>query len=359
MKHCLNLAIGVFLILTSLTVQAQESKLDSGQSYRLLDTVKVSTMQTELEQSAAAGYRVRAGLGRNILLLEKAPAPPAHYEYALPDTNEKSLNEAGASGFRLLPQPVGMNKGTSGLFGGFSRGFAGLVMEKQPGSETSYEYKILATTRTSTMEKELAEASQQGYQIVAITKSDPLDTGSGEHMLILEKGSEMPAKTSDLHEDGSADAMVDRYRLLSTTKTSTMQEELDEAAAAGYRVLDASDSELAIALKKAPEGEIPRKYLLLSTGRTSTMQKELNEGARNGFRLLPQTLGAIEKKPMGGLFGSVQTEIFATMEKTPSSNSRYEYILLATKRSSTMEKEVAEASQKGLRSCYPDPQLHR
>src|SRR3954453_5092030 len=73
-----------------------------------------------------------------------------------------------------------------------------------------------------------------------------------------------------------------RYKLLATTRTSTMQKELDEAAAQGYRILvgsPTSSSEMALFLERVATAEDPYKYKLLATSRTGTMQKELNEVA--------------------------------------------------------------------------------
>lgn len=135
-----------------------------------------------------------------------------------------------------------------------------------------------------------------------------------------------------------------RYKLLATTKTSTMQKELDEISAQGYRILvgsPTSSAEMAVFLSLEATTAEPYKYKLLATTRTSTMQKELNELADGGFRLLPRTMIA---KPQ--MFGSV--EIVMIMEKPPRAKKQYEYKLLATSRTSTLQKEVTEAQEAGF-----------
>ena len=82
------------------------------------------------------------------------------------------------------------------------------------------------------------------------------------------------------------------------------------------------------------------KYRLLATARTSTMEKELNEAAQEGFRLLPRTITAKE--------GFVSNEIVTVLEQSPKSNKRYEYKLLATSRTSTLQKEVAQIESDGF-----------
>jgi queuine/archaeosine tRNA-ribosyltransferase len=147
---------------------------------------------------------------------------------------------------------------------------------------------------------------------------------------------------------GAPDSKLDltqRFLLLATTKTSTMQKELSEAAGAGYRILGASPTagtEMVVILEKVATPPQVYEYLLLATTRTSTMQKELSEAAEKGFRLLPQTIIAKEQT-----FGG--TEIVMLLEKPPGAASHYRYLLLATSRTSTMQKEMAQASDGGYK----------
>ena len=135
-----------------------------------------------------------------------------------------------------------------------------------------------------------------------------------------------------------------RYLLLSTVKTSTMQKELDEASAQGFRIISAASScnqsEMVLFLERVTQGPDTYKYKLLATTRTSTMEKELNQAAQEGFRLLPRTITAKE--------GFLSNELVSVLELTPKSSKRYEYRLLATSRTSTLQKEVAQAEGDGF-----------
>ena len=65
-----------------------------------------------------------------------------------------------------------------------------------------------------------------------------------------------------------------RYKLLATARTSTMEKELNEAATHGYRILvgsPTSGNEMAIFLERAGSSVEPYRYKLLATARTSTM----------------------------------------------------------------------------------------
>ncbi|MGE0126918.1 MAG: hypothetical protein AB7U82_02345 [Blastocatellales bacterium] len=134
-----------------------------------------------------------------------------------------------------------------------------------------------------------------------------------------------------------------QYLLLSTNKTSTMQKELDEASALGFRIMvgvsNCGQMEMVLFLERVAEGPNVYKYKMVATNKTSTMDKELNEVAKEGFRLMPQTLMAKEN--------FLTKEIVGVMEKPPRSNKRYEYKLLATSLTGTLQKEVKQAEADG------------
>lgn len=136
-----------------------------------------------------------------------------------------------------------------------------------------------------------------------------------------------------------------RYKLLATTKTSTMEKEVNEAAAQGYRILagsPTSSTEMALFLEHVATGAEPYKYRLLATSRTGTMQKELNEAADGGYRLVPSTIIAKKSAFTGAI------EIVLLVERPPTGQKRYEYKLMATSRTSTLQKEVSEAQAAGF-----------
>lgn len=135
-----------------------------------------------------------------------------------------------------------------------------------------------------------------------------------------------------------------QYKLLATTRTSTMQKEISETAAQGYRIVvgaPTSGSEMALFLSRDGSVDQPFAYKLLATTRTGTMQKEMNELADAGYRLIPSTMIA-KKQFIGGV------EIVMILEKPPIIKKEYEYKLLATTRTSTLQKEVTEAKEAGF-----------
>ena len=75
----------------------------------------------------------------------------------------------------------------------------------------------------------------------------------------------------------------EKYLLLATNRTGTMQDELNEAGARGYRFAGTQGGETAFGGREAvvivaldPAGRRFR-YILLATNRTGTMQSEMNE----------------------------------------------------------------------------------
>ena len=75
----------------------------------------------------------------------------------------------------------------------------------------------------------------------------------------------------------------ERFKLLATSRTGTMEDELNEAGAAGYRFAGTQGGETAfggneVVVIMALDSEGRRfRYILLATSRTGTMQRELNE----------------------------------------------------------------------------------
>ena len=96
----------------------------------------------------------------------------------------------------------------------------------------------------------------------------------------------------------------EKYLLLATNRTGTMQDELNEAGARGYRFAGAQGGETALGGREAvvimvldPDGRRFR-YILLATNRTGTMQREMNEAPPEynfaGMTVFSSTFGGRE-----------------------------------------------------------------
>jgi hypothetical protein len=167
------------------SVRQAPAEIKIGFDYRVLATSKTSTMEKEMNEAAEAGFRFRAVMG----------------------------GETAVGGNEVVT-----------------------IMEKTEESRGRYAYKLLATSRTSTMEKEMQDAAAAGFEYVGQTVFKTA-FGGQEVVCILERAGEPPAQSA-------------QYKLLATTKTSTMQKELSDAGAAGYQVMGMTVGKTAVAGKE-------------------------------------------------------------------------------------------------------------
>jgi hypothetical protein len=167
-----------------------------------------------------------------------------------------------------------------------------LLVLSQTVSFAQTQFKLLATKKTSTMEKELNEAANAGYRYEDVTGGKTVFGGS-EVVVIMSKPTQSEGKGRY------------QYKLLATSKTSTMQKEMQEAGDNGFEfkgqtVLDTfiGGDEVVVILEKDTHAEIKKyEYKLLSTSKTSTMQKELSQAGDAGFKFVGSTVG---KTAFGG-----------------------------------------------------------
>lgn len=146
-------------------------------------------------------------------------------------------------------------------------------------------------------------------------------------------------------------AAQSEFKVLATTKTSTAEKEMNEAAGSGFRFDGVSGgetavggSEVVIVMSKPIDSNFSGRfqYKLLATKRTSTMQKELQEAGNNGFAYRGQTVFA-------SFFGGQEVVVILEKDIRSEVNRRFEYKLLATSKTSTMQKELNQAGAEGYR----------
>ncbi|HIM15268.1 MAG TPA: hypothetical protein EYM31_05845 [Acidobacteria bacterium] len=170
----------------------------------------------------------------------------------------------------------------------------------------AYDYLLLATNRTSTMETEMQEAADQGYVFAGVMGGET-SFGGNEVVVVM--------KRSGTDRNPRYD-----YRLLATNRTSTMQGEMQDAGDAGYvykgqTVFDTTfgGDEAVVILERDKEQRsvTPYEYRLLATKRTSTMQEELSEAGLAGFKFIGVT---VSSTTFGG------DEVVAILKRPVSSN---------------------------------------
>jgi hypothetical protein len=150
-------------------------------------------------------------------------------------------------------------------------------------------YRVLATNKTSTMEKEMNDAAEGGYRFQAVMGGETA-IGGNEVVVVVGRG--------------GANGRFG-YKLLATSRTSTMERELQEAADAGFEYrgqtvfqsMFGGDEVVCILERDKETKPAPVQYKLLATSKTSTLEKELLVAAAAGYELVGMTVG---KTALGG-----------------------------------------------------------
>ena len=152
-------------------------------------------------------------------------------------------------------------------------------------SNQQYEYRLLATSKTSTMQKEMAEAGRAGFRIAGVMGGETAFGGS-EVVVVMSRDRENP-------NEGDY-----QYKHLATSKTSTMKKELQEAGDEGFEYRGQTvfktkfgGQEVVLILERDSNNPSSHQYKLLATSKTSTMQKELSEAGDTGFEFVGFTVG--------------------------------------------------------------------
>ncbi len=260
--------------------------------YKLLATRNVSTIQKELDAAAGEGYEVRglmsAGkffIGTDIVLvLERlAGEKTQRFLYRILMTNsdrenefKESLQRAVSEGYRLTKVIHEIDVGMGALIRPGRSSFLA-ILSRKAGNESvgadETEYKLLATMRLSTMEKEINQAAKEGYRfslsslgrmvLIARDKrnSQPRyeykvhelkkQTGEKDLLTYSQQGFDYnatitgmggPAVVLEHDLQAGANSVKHEYKLLKfpnkDEEKEKFQKEMSEAVAAGFRFLD-------------------------------------------------------------------------------------------------------------------------
>ena len=131
-------------------------------------------MQKEMNEAAEAGFHFSAAMGGEtamggsevVVVMARTGPPRGRFSYRLLATNktstmQKEIQDAADAGFGYRGQTV------------FTSAFGGaevvVILERNDDAPATLEYKLLATSRTGTMQKELSAAGQIGFELVGVT----------------------------------------------------------------------------------------------------------------------------------------------------------------------------------------------
>ena len=133
------------------------------------------------------------------------------------------MNEAAQAGFAFMSVMGGET-----AFGGKE---VIVVMGRSSTAPVQMMYKLLAANKTSTLEQEMQHAAREGFEYKGQTVFESA-FGGREVSVIMER-------------DKNAAAKNPIYKLLATSKTSTMQKEVSQAGSEGYQLLGMTVSKTA------------------------------------------------------------------------------------------------------------------
>jgi hypothetical protein len=261
------------LLCQVLSTQAQSPPIAPDQQYLLLDTYKMSTfgasrnptLQKELDAAGQQGFAIQFSSANNILLKRDGTSPHVYrlVTTAIDSTPEQELTTLGRQGFRLVAasilqfanewvmavekQPgearytysvvkgddaVDANLNALRREGGRVVGILGrppgewqfstpkpvFIVEKGAGAATDTgadrQYRVLSTQKTSTLQKEIVQAGNEGFRPI----------GTGYSTIVVER-------------DPATEPPRVEYRLVSAKRLGTIEKEVNELAERGFRVL--------------------------------------------------------------------------------------------------------------------------
>jgi hypothetical protein len=173
----------ILLLASSVFAFSQEKvKIDDDQSYLVLSTKRIQTMEKELDEVASKGFRVLYGAPTQqydmSILLKRVENPTEPYSYKVLATSrlktmEKELNDLARQGYQLLPRTIVFKQG-------FVTAELVMLMERAPNSNKTYEYKLVQGRKEVKIHKEIDEVQGNGFVPVTMIII-------GENVVVMER----------------------------------------------------------------------------------------------------------------------------------------------------------------------------
>ncbi len=225
-------------------------------------------------------------------------------------TLESELNELAKQGFRFEKESQAIGVST----------FIVLASRQLDSTPTQrYEYKILNVGQFTKQKKEL---SSQGFLYRSAMLAPALSLGAPSPVFLLER------------ESGAEGGRYE-YDVISSSKDKEMQTMLGNATSGGFAAVGISVGTIVLRRDaRNPAAEMKeRERLILEAYKISTLEREMNEAAKQGYRLL---------------FSSALNSVLMTRDNKPKDQNRYEYRLVAIRASDKSVGELNELSRQGF-----------
>ncbi len=221
----------------------------ANRQFMLINATRASAIQKELDVAGSEGMAVVASREFSVAL-KKDSKGPRRYQLVAPDDPKllsQALSEGAAEGFRIVRTGVWK-------FGGRYA----VILESQADGDR-FAYDVVDAEDAQTLRtKQLSGASR-----VAVL----------DQLVILER------------REGSqnATAAVLEYRIVSASRPATLEKEVKEAAAAGYRAIGAA--KMSVVMERDPATPAALEYRVVAVARLPTLRRELQTAGAEGFEI--------------------------------------------------------------------------
>jgi len=207
------------------------------------------------------------------------------------------------------------------------------------------EFRAISTGKLATFEKELSELAGQGFRLERLLESFTVFYQA--------------ALLSRQQTEGGAAKF--EYKLLTTRRVSTLEKELEAAAAEGYEVRGIMSagkpyvgSEMVLVLER-PAGDKNQRYqyriLSETLGQGNKFKDSLQKAISEGYR--PVKVIRNVDVGFGAFFGAGGSPFLMILSRKAGDQGESaddpEYKILETVRISTLQKEIDQAAKEGYR----------
>ncbi len=299
------------------TAWAQEpaKPAPSAPEYLFLNHRSTGAMAKELEAAGRQGFVIHSASFQSMLMKRGEPTPRVYRLVATTreSTLTKELNALGAQSFRIVPFSVMQ----------FADEWV-VALEQQPqGGRFTYD----VVKGDDQLEGKLNALRRQGGILVGVAGKLPgqLSMTAPPPVLIVERA------------EGTAPeaAVADhRYRVALTATSSGLQKDVTALAAKGYEPIG-SGSYLTIVMEHAPEATRGAyDCQMVAAKRLKTVEQELNDLGSTGYRAIPKAMLAYGIEPV----------IF--LGRTPGATDSFHYTLLKAD-SKTIDADLRRQAAEG------------
>jgi hypothetical protein len=280
----------VLALVLACGAQAQSGSPPAPQ-YAIFDIYNTGNLQKELAAAGTQGLSVVA-LSDTAVVLKRHPAGRTYKVLGTTrdTTLVKELNEAGAEGFSVARFGVTTNGNDEWI----------VILEKQNDAKFSYQ----AIKGDDQAQSAIVAAQRTGARIAGVLGKAPgqfsMRVGSNPPPLII-----LEQRQGDATPSGPFE-----YRVVSTNKTSTMEKEIKEAAAAGFRVIGSGF--MTVVMERDPKVP-PPEYRLVAVARVPTFHREVAQAAADGFLTAAMPLS--------------KTEVICVLSRPPGALQKFEGVV--------------------------------